>query len=131
MFTKETIPAEIPVLKDYADYLCYNCIPADKPASQMSLEELHQDQPSWDIASMIRGLNRLSEIAADGPCLYNVYTPDESSDCPEKKMSKSGSCRQKEHLHQKAPGSSPVPAALIPASAPLWNPFPQLRALMN
>ena len=85
MFTKETIPAEIPVLKDYADYLCYNCIPADKPASQMSLEELHQDQPSWDIASMIRGLNRLSEIAADGPCLYNVYTPDESSDCPEKK----------------------------------------------
>ena len=89
MFTKETIPAEIPVLKDYADYLCYNCIPADKPASQMSLEELHQDQPSWDIASMIRGLNRLSEIAADGPCLYNVYTPDESSDCPEKKRCQS------------------------------------------
>ncbi len=85
MFTEKTVPAEIPALKQYADYLCYNCTPIDKPASQMTLAELHENQPSWDIESMKRGLTRLTEIAENGPCLYDVYTPDECLEQPAKK----------------------------------------------
>ena len=57
----------------------------DKPASQMTLAELHENQPSWDIESMKRGLTRLTEIAENGPCLYDVYTPDECLEQPAKK----------------------------------------------
>lgn len=83
--TGSTRPIDIENLEPYAGYLMYRVVPADKPAAEMTFEELKADQPTWDIDSMIRGMEHLSELAGKQKIMYDVYPPEECVDDPEKK----------------------------------------------
>ena len=84
LITKDTKPAEIEALKPYAKYLMYKCVPVDKPAVEMSFEEMNREQPTWNVDSMIRGMERLTALAENGNIMYDVYTPEECTEDPEK-----------------------------------------------
>ena len=64
---------DIPELTPFADYLMYEFTDAGRPATQMSVEELCANQPTWDADSMMRGLERLGRAAAGRRVLYDVY----------------------------------------------------------
>lgn len=82
--TADTRPAEIEVLRPFSKYLMYKCVPIDKPAVEMTFAEMQKDQPTWDTDSMIRGMEHLCEVAAAQKVMYDVYTPEECTDDPEK-----------------------------------------------
>lgn len=64
---------DIPELAPFADYLMYKYTDAGRPASEMSVEELCANQPTWDVDSMVRGLEHLRQVAATRRVFYNVY----------------------------------------------------------
>ncbi len=76
IMTPETVPAKIGVLENNANFLMYKCIMRDKPAEELSLFQMHEDQPTWDVGSMMSGLSRLSELSAEGEILHQVYDPE-------------------------------------------------------
>lgn len=82
--TAKTKPSEIEDLNNNAKYLMYKCVMRDKPAVDLTFDEMHEDQPSWNIESMISGAKRLAEIAGRQKVLYDVYEPEECEDDPEK-----------------------------------------------
>lgn len=69
-----TKPSDIETLKPYLKYLMYKCVPADRPAVEMTYAEMHEDQPTWNVDSMIRGTKHLCEIAERQQIMYDVYT---------------------------------------------------------
>lgn len=79
-----TKPSDIETLKPYLKYLMYKCVPADRPAVEMTYAEMHEDQPTWNVDSMIRGTKHLCEIAEKQQIMYDVYTQEECADDPEK-----------------------------------------------
>lgn len=83
--TADTKPVDIEELKPYADYLMYKCVPADRPAVEMTFAEMNKDQPTWNVDSMIRGMERLREAAKERKVMYDVYTEQECGDDPEKR----------------------------------------------
>lgn len=83
--TADTRPADIESLKPYKDYLMYKVIPQDQPAVEMTLAEMQKDQPTWNIGSMIRGLEHLDAIASKQNVMFDVYQPEECADDPEKR----------------------------------------------
>lgn len=82
--TPDTRPADVEELAPFADYLMYKCVPVDRPAVQMTFREMHENQPTWDVDSMIRGMERLREAAVKGKVMYDVYSPAECEEDPEK-----------------------------------------------
>ena len=82
--TKDPRPNDIDILKPYGKYLMYKCIPKDKPAVEMTYAEMNEDQPTWNVESMIKGTERLIELAKQEKLLYDVYSQEEWSDDPEK-----------------------------------------------
>lgn len=82
--SKDTRPCEVKVLKPYEKYLMYKCVPRDKPAVEMTYAEMNEDQPTWNVDSMIEGTRRLAELAERNKLLYDVYSPEECEDDPEK-----------------------------------------------
>lgn len=82
--TANTKPAEIEVLKPFSKYLMYKCVPIDRPAVEMTFQEMHENQPTWDVNSMIRGMEHLCETAEKQQVMYDVYCPEECEDDPEK-----------------------------------------------
>lgn len=83
--TADTRPADIESLSLYKDYLMYKVVPEDRPAVEMTLAEMQKDQPTWNIESMIRGLEHLDRLASANNIMYDVYRPEECEDDPEKK----------------------------------------------
>ena len=83
--TADTRPVDIEELKPYADYLMYKCVPVDRPAVEMTFAEMNENQPTWNVDSMIRGMERLREVAKERKVMYDVYTEQECSDDPVKK----------------------------------------------
>ena len=83
--TPDTRPIEIENLKPFADYMMYKCVPQDKPAVEMTFAEMWQDQPTWNVDSMIRGMAHLSAQAGKQQVMYDVYAPEECADDPEKR----------------------------------------------
>ncbi len=83
--TRDTRPVDIDELKYCAGYLMYKCVLEDRPAVEMSFAEMREKQPTWDVDSMIRGMERLREAAAGHRIMYDVYTEEECADDPEKK----------------------------------------------
>ena len=83
--TPDTRPIEIENLKPFADYMMYKCVPQDKPAVEMTFAEMRQDQPTWNVDSMIRGMAHLSALAGKQKVMYDVYAPEECADDPEKR----------------------------------------------
>ena len=83
--TADTRPIDIEGLKPYAPYLMYKSVLADRPAVEMTFAQMHQEQPTWDVESMIRGVERLLEAASQRKVLYDVYQETECADDPEKK----------------------------------------------
>lgn len=83
--TPDTRPVDIENLVPFADYLMYKCVPVDRPAVEMTFAEMHENQPTWDVDSMIRGMARLSEVAGQRRVMYDVYSEEECADDPEKK----------------------------------------------
>lgn len=82
--TKDTKMAEVEILKPYVKYLMYKCIMEDKPAVELSFQEMHELQPTWNVKSMIRGIEHLCEEASKRQLLYPVYTAEECKEDPEK-----------------------------------------------
>ncbi len=82
--TANTRPADIEVLKPFLNYLMYKCVPVDKPAVEMTYQEMHENQPTWDVESMLRGTAHLCEITEKQKVMYDVYQPEECRDDPEK-----------------------------------------------
>lgn len=82
--TKDTRPVDIKELYPYKDLLMYKCVPVDVPAVEMTFAEMAHEQPTWNIPSMIRGMEHLREIAANGPLFHNVYSAEEIVEDPEK-----------------------------------------------
>lgn len=82
--TANTRPVDIEVLKPFSQYLMYKCVPVDRPAAEMTFQEMHQEQPTWDVDSMIRGMKNLCEIAEKQQVMYDVYQPEECEEDPEK-----------------------------------------------
>lgn len=82
--TADTRPADLEVLKPYLKYLMYKCVPVDRPAVEMTFEEMHENQPTWDVDSMIRGTKHLCEIAEKQQVMYDVYQPKECEEDPDK-----------------------------------------------
>lgn len=78
--TAKTRPDQIKLLQENAKYLMYKCIMKDKPAIELTLEEMHEEQASWAIDSMIHGLQRLEEVTGEQKVLYDVYSADECTD---------------------------------------------------
>ena len=83
--TKDTRPIDIENLAPFADYLMYKCVPADKPAVQMTFAEMNRVQPTWNVDSMIRGMAHLSEVARRRKVMYDVYSGAECLEDAEKK----------------------------------------------
>lgn len=81
----QTRLAEVDVLKESAKYLMYKCVMRGKPAVELSFQEMNEEQPSWDIGSMIYGIKRLTETAEKQKVLYDIYESAECLDDPEKK----------------------------------------------
>lgn len=82
--TADTRPADIEVLKPFLKFLMYKCVPVDKPAVEMTFQEMHENQPTWDVDSMIRGMEHLCEIAEKQQVMYDVYRPEECEDDSDK-----------------------------------------------
>lgn len=83
--TSKMRPIDIENLKPYADYLMYKCVPVDKPAVEMTFEELKENQPTWNIDSMIYGMEHLSNLAGKQKIMFDVYSQEECEETPEKK----------------------------------------------
>lgn len=77
-------PSEIRGLSEYAKYLMYKCTMKDMPAVNLTLDEMHEEQPSWNVESMVQGLKRLVDVAEKQNVLFDVYKTDECTDDPEK-----------------------------------------------
>ena len=58
----------------------YKCVPQDKP----TFAEMQQDQPTWNVSSMIRGMEHLCALAGKQEIMYDVYAPEDCGDDPEK-----------------------------------------------
>ena len=82
--TRDTRPVDVEVLKPYMNYLMYKCVPGEKPAVEMSYAEMNENEPTWNVDSMVAGTKRLAELAEQGNLMYDVYTPEECADDPEK-----------------------------------------------
>ena len=82
--TANTRPSDIEALKPYLKYLMYKCVPVDRPAVEMTYAEMHENQPTWDIGSMIRGTRNLCAAIEKQPVMFDVYAPEECTDDPEK-----------------------------------------------
>ena len=83
--TAGTRPADIEYFSDIAPYIMYRCVPKDVPAVEMTFEEMHEDQPTWNVQSMIDGACHLRDIAGSRRILWDVYTEEEAEDDPEKR----------------------------------------------
>lgn len=83
--TADTRPIDIEGLKPYADYLMYRCKLADRPAVEMTFAEMRKEQPTWNVESMIRGLEHLRKVAAQRRVMYDVYPEEACADDPEKR----------------------------------------------
>lgn len=77
--------ADIANLKSCAPYLMYKCVPHDRGAVEMTFDELHADQPTWEVASMVRGMEHLDSIAEKQQVMYGVYPEEECAKDPEKR----------------------------------------------
>ena len=64
---------DIPELKACVDYLMYRYTDDGRPAAEMSISQMLASQPTWDADSMLRGLERLCQVASTRRMLYVVY----------------------------------------------------------
>ena len=64
---------DIPELKACVDYLMYRYTDDGRPAAEMSISQMLASQPTWDADSMLRGLERLCQVASTRRMLYDVY----------------------------------------------------------
>ena len=83
--TADTRPIDIEGLKPYAPYLMYKCVLADTPAVELTFAQMHENQPTWNVDSMIRGMERLLEAVSVREVMYDVYPERDCVDDPEKK----------------------------------------------
>jgi len=82
--TQDTRPADIESLAPYQPFLMYQVQMMGRPAVELSLAQMHEDQPTWDTGSMARGLARLADLAERDNLLHAVYGPEERTDDPKK-----------------------------------------------
>ena len=83
--TLNTIPEEIGVLKPYAPYLMYGPSEEGKEPSYKTIAQWGEIFPTWPLESMVYGLQRVTELASQGPILYDVYSPEEIAEDPTRK----------------------------------------------
>ena len=83
--TADTRPVDIEECKPYAGYLMYKCMLGGRPAVEMSFAQMKQNQPTWNVDSMIRGMEHLREVAGVRQVMYDVYTEEECREDPEKR----------------------------------------------
>ena len=82
--TKDTRPVDIENLGPLAPYIMYKCMTKNVPSVTLTFEEILEDQPTWDMDSMIRGAAHLRDVAGKRKVLIDVYTPEECLDDPAK-----------------------------------------------
>ena len=83
--TSSTRPCDIEALKPFKNYLMYKTLLADRPVVEMTFDEMKVEAPNWDTDMMIRGLEHLAEAAARRKTMYDVYSPEECGDDPDKR----------------------------------------------
>lgn len=83
--TRDTRPVEIESLKPYSKFLLYQCFQDGKSVAEMTFREIHDIFPTWDMDSMILGMEYLSKAAEKKNILYDVYSETECMRDPEKR----------------------------------------------
>ncbi len=86
--TGNTIPEEIEILKPYAPYLMWAPQPPGEEPQYKTITEWTELFPTWPKESIISGLERLAMLAEKRKVLYDVYTPEEIAEDPEKEAVK-------------------------------------------
>lgn len=74
--TRNTIPQEVDALKPYAPYLMFCPSTSSEAPSYQSIDEMCQRCPVWPADSMVIGIQRVADLAEQGPILYDVYSQD-------------------------------------------------------
>lgn len=76
---------DLQTLKPYADYLLYKLFFNGVPAVEMTIAQLHEEQPNWSVDSMICGIERLNRAVQRRRVMYDVYGKDDCLKSLEKK----------------------------------------------